>query len=166
VANLMPRSFNAFSRICMAIFLLVCATVACWAVHAWWWGDRGVIRLDQNDPRVLAEHKQLNGKWYFQRSNRDHHCLIYAKFSDGDLTWDEMMPVDYSYRLDPTVEPRKLDWIDQGKVRSKCVYKIDGDTLWLAVAPSGRRPVGPDAFSENDDFHGTWIRFKRSQRRE
>jgi hypothetical protein len=117
MANLMPRSFNKFLCICAAVLLVVCAMIA------WWWSDRDVIRLDQNDPRVLAEHKQLNGRWLFERSNYDRPFLLYITLSDGEYTQRDSIfdepPHVCRYRLDPTTEPKKMDTIGEDNVLYK-----------------------------------------------
>lgn len=122
----------------------------------------GFIELEQNDPRVVAETRRLEGHWTAIAGQRGSEALPNPKehwisFRENRVTvsvnTDEALAGDY--RLDPTKAPSQIDialWNDGWLEEMKAIYVVDKDELkiCLILDSAGKRPNAFDVGSKEE----------------
>jgi len=105
------------------------------------------ISANAGDPPIQGDLVELQGDW---KVKLDDEVTILLEIqnnhttSSGTLPGGQKVRLRYDIRLDERTSPRSWDWVgpigpDGRKIDDQfAIYKLDGDTLTLCVAPSTR----------------------------
>ncbi len=105
------------------------------------------LPADAGDPPIRGDLAKLQGDWTVKLSD-DVMILLEIRgkhtTSSGTLPGGQKVRLKYDLRLDEQANPKAWDWVgpvgpDGRKIDDQfAIYKLDGDTLTLCVAPSTR----------------------------
>lgn len=113
-----------------------------------------------NKPKAAAstskpadDLKSLQGKW----------LIVKHYFGDRELKSDEdfwefkddrcdRYGSAYTFKIDPTASPKRIDFITERGTILPAIYELDGDTLLICQNDSGE-PTRPDKLGVNDRFY-------------
>jgi uncharacterized protein (TIGR03067 family) len=118
-----------------------------------YWHNRESITLNQNEPLVRNELDHLGGLWWADDGAKPETLfarqpqLMIERCQWTDGPWRNWLG---QLKVDPTKNPRRIDFIwDDGTV-SKAIYECEGDALKICLGlhrgrPTNQRPLAMPA---------------------
>jgi uncharacterized protein (TIGR03067 family) len=128
----------------LAPVLVLMATLGAFGVSIYKSLYSGRITIDQNDPRVLAERKLLEGTWR-GADGPDCEPGVTLVVKPNSNAWPIPFPRmgAQCFRIDPARHPKAIDVIGKdhrGRYRWKGIDQLDGDSLALIFSEDNKRP--------------------------
>jgi hypothetical protein len=115
--------------------------------------DPELITISQNDPRVKAEQRQLEGTW------SDSGGIELVLKSDKWRGWFPLTGKPDRFRIDPSKPTKQIDLIRSDGYMIMGVYELHGDTLKLAFHFYPQRPLTMLVSTGSDirDWNGGFV---------
>jgi uncharacterized protein (TIGR03067 family) len=105
---------------------------------------------DKHEDQRTADSKKLQGTWVVEKvesggEERGRELVVTVNFTGEKVAWQQRtMFRDGTFKIDPTKEPRQIDWTlgEFVPVKIPGIYRLEGDRLILSMGPD-------DHFSQN-----------------